>query len=75
MEGLCHEKVNILKMWFICGETGLLKGKTGLQYSPDSPDFRTPFRSKDKSNGLFTDVLNSEFPSDLEIICLLKIRP
>lgn len=36
MEGLCQEKVNILKMWFICGETGLFKGKTVLLYSADS---------------------------------------
>lgn len=74
MEGFCQEKVNILKMWLVYSEIGLCKAKPVLLYASDSHFLGPHFESntKAKANGLLTDVLNSKFPSDLEMICLLK---
>lgn len=70
--GFCQEKVNILKMWLVYGEIGLYKAKPVLLYIPDSQFLGPHLKSNANANGLLTDVLNFKFPSNLEMICLLK---
>lgn len=61
-------------MQLVYSEIGLCKAKPVLFYAPDSHFLGIPTLNLmvKLMNGVLIDVLNLKFPSDLEIICLLK---